>query len=312
MVGDMPPRPPEVRAKIAATKAKRHEAYKAKVARGECGTAGCDRPGCSVRDGDCHCGCGEKAPLAADDDRTRKYVRGEPRLYVQGHQRGGDTLMAAGNGELLLNALERADLSRIEVARRAKLGKGVVADLIGLEGYRLGRELCERIVDVLRDAFEAKRLDSGHVTLEALFTYERPADEPPVGERARRKKRRRPAIPPNERGDGGHFRADADDLREFCDSNGLVTHERAADEILLIPRSTLSYFRERGRIAAQRIQVGALRATVYEIRAVKEPSAGCGRVKRPGIAVGEIRWMSTPGAVATALRTMRLATALTG
>src|SRR5205823_1046271 len=120
----------------------------------------------------------------------------EPRLYIQRHQRGGGTMMDADSGDRLLDALERAALTRIEVSRRAKLGKGVVADLIGLEGYRLRRARCVRIVAVLCDAFEAQGLDSSELTLERLFTYERPAGEPPIGKRARRTKRSRGPIPP--------------------------------------------------------------------------------------------------------------------
>jgi hypothetical protein len=265
-------RSPEVRGKIAAAKETAHAKWVRDAPRGECDTPGCDRPGCRIPYGKCHCGCGEDAPIATDDDRTRKYVRGEPRLYTRRCQRSADTLMAADNGEPLLNALELADLSRIEVTRRAKpkLGKGVVADLVGLDGYRLSRERCERIVVVLRAAFEEKGLDSTGLPLERLFTYERSPNEPPVGERARRVERRRPPTPPNKRGDGRHFKADAERLRDFCEKESLVTHERAADEILLLPRSTLSYFRERGRIEGRRIRVGALTATVYDLRALRQ------------------------------------------
>lgn len=35
--------------------------------------------------GYCHCGCGERAPLAHQTDTKRGYVRGEPRRFVCGH-----------------------------------------------------------------------------------------------------------------------------------------------------------------------------------------------------------------------------------
>ena len=127
---------------------------------------------------------------------------------------------APDNGEPRLEAPQAAELSRIEVARKAnargaqpKLGRNVVANLIGLDGYRLSRERCERIVSVLREAFEAKGLDTSELTLERLFSDDRPANEPSASQRARRTTRRRPPAPPNERGDG-HFRDDAKRLRE--------------------------------------------------------------------------------------------------
>jgi hypothetical protein len=273
-------RPSEVRAKITAAKQTAHEEWSRTVPRGECGTPGCDRPGCTVDPGTCHCGCGELAPLAPDDNRRRAYVRGAPLLYTRRCQRSANTLMAAENGDPLLRALELADLSRIEVTRLAKpkLGKGVVADLLRIEGYRLQRSYCERIVSVLREAFEAKGLDASDLTIERLFTYERPANEPPVGERARRKTLRRPPIPPNERGDGRHFQADSEKLQRLCDAEGLWTHTTASEKLGLAP-STLSYLRDysrapdsyfhRGRLKGREIRVGALRATVYDQRDVR-------------------------------------------
>jgi hypothetical protein len=241
-------RAPEIRGKIAAAKRPRHDAWSATVTRGECCTAGCARAGCPIRYGECHCACGEKAPLATDDDRRRNYVRGEPRLYVQGHQRGGDTLMAAGDGEALLAALEQCDMTRIEASRRAKLGKGVVADLLGLEGYRLRRERCERIVGVLRAEFEAKELDASRLTLEQLFTEARLASEPPVGERGPRVKRRRPAIPPSERSDCRDY--DSEVTRRAEERRQLETYSReeAATLLLDVAPSVVTRWLQLGRL----------------------------------------------------------------
>jgi hypothetical protein len=260
-------RPQEARAKISAVKVKAHEEWSSAVPRGKCDTPGCDRPGCGISYGDCHCGCDEKAPLATEDDRTRNKVRGEPHLYTR---RCADTLMAADNGEPLLGALELADLSRIEVTRRAKprLGKGVVTDLIGLDGYRLGRERCERIVVVLRAAFADKGLDASELTLERLFTYERPANEPPVGERARRKRRRRPPTPPNKRGDGRHFKKAKADAAPLLEEEGW-TREQAAEFLIRAP-STVTRYVARGRLPEPSIvKVGALRYKVFDPTAVK-------------------------------------------
>jgi hypothetical protein len=260
-------RSPAVRAKISAVKDVAHEEWVRNVARGECGTATCDRPGCRVPFGKCH-GCGKDAPIAADDDRTRGYVRGEPRRYCSRCQNGGETLMVANNGEPLLAALESAGLTRIEVSRRAKVGKGIVADLIGLEGYRLHRKHCERIIAVLREAFEEKGLDPAEVALESLFTYDRPADEPPVGQRARRTERRRDPIPPNQRGDGRHFKEAKERAEHELAGKGWTREQTAA--FLWRAPSIVNARVDQGRLPEPlTVKVGPLRYRVYDERAVK-------------------------------------------
>jgi hypothetical protein len=261
-------RSPEVRALIAAAKRPRHEEWKKTAPRGGCGAPGCSRADCPIPYGKCHCDCGRDAPLADVDDRTRNYVRGEPRLYVQGDQRGGNTLMATEGGEVLLGALERIGLTRIETSRRAKLGKGVVSELVGRKGYRLRRERCECIVRVLRDEFERQGLDASQVTLEQLFSEERPADEPPVGERARRPRHRDP-IPPNERGDGRHFKANAEEAQRVAAAEGVWTQSQVCEELVL-ERPTVIYLEQHGRIPQGEVRaVGAVRIRVYDPREVK-------------------------------------------
>jgi hypothetical protein len=261
-------RAPETRAKIAGAKEAAHDEWTRAAPRGGCGTAGCKRADCAIEYGRCHCGCGEAARLAADDNRPRAYVRGEPRLYVQGHQRGGDTLMAAGNGEPLLGALELAGLSRIEVTRRAKLGKGVVADLIGLEGYRLRRVHCEQILSVLRAEFERQGLDPSDVTLGRLFTEDRPEDEPPVGERARRVKRQRPPIPPDERGDGRHFKEAREKATTELDGKGW-TREQAAAFLMRVPSIVNRRVEQDRLLEPVTVKIGPLRYKLFDPTAVK-------------------------------------------
>lgn len=39
--------------------------------------------------GFCHCGCGEQAPIARDNDRRFGWVKGEPKRFLRGHSRRG-------------------------------------------------------------------------------------------------------------------------------------------------------------------------------------------------------------------------------
>jgi hypothetical protein len=55
------------------------------VPRGACGVPGCGNTRCSVRYGECHCGCAQPTQLATSSDRTRMTVSGEPRRYIAGH-----------------------------------------------------------------------------------------------------------------------------------------------------------------------------------------------------------------------------------
>ena len=38
--------------------------------------------------GYCHCGCGQRTKLNPVNDRSRGYIKGEPRKYIQGHSGG--------------------------------------------------------------------------------------------------------------------------------------------------------------------------------------------------------------------------------
>jgi len=70
---------------IKRSRARATQAIADAVERGYCRTAGCRIAGCSIPYGSCHCGCGEPAPLAVQSDRKQSYVKGEPHLYVVGH-----------------------------------------------------------------------------------------------------------------------------------------------------------------------------------------------------------------------------------
>lgn len=39
----------------------------------------------AIAPGLCHCGCGQRTPLARDNDRSKGYVQGQPLKWCQGH-----------------------------------------------------------------------------------------------------------------------------------------------------------------------------------------------------------------------------------
>lgn len=42
----------------------------------------------TIQPGYCQCGCGQKTPIATQNETKRGYVKGEPHRYVYGHNRG--------------------------------------------------------------------------------------------------------------------------------------------------------------------------------------------------------------------------------
>lgn len=182
--------------------------WSASVPRGACGTAGCDDADCDIPFGLCHCGCANRAPIAKQNDRRRRVVRGEPQLYAQGHGRQAKTLMAAGDGEPLADAIRASGLTQRQLSLASGLSEGVVNGLLAYDSYRVSSDRCEAIVAAIRGALERAGQPTAEVTLEQLFTRDRPATEPPAGQRKHRKTRRRPPLPRNERYDGRHFKED--------------------------------------------------------------------------------------------------------
>lgn len=59
------------------------------IDRGGCGTPGCPDHDCAITYGVCHCGCGEPAPISTMTERRRGFVRGEPHVFILGHNRRG-------------------------------------------------------------------------------------------------------------------------------------------------------------------------------------------------------------------------------
>ena len=45
----------------------------------------CTIPDCPTPYGYCHCGCGTQTPLHTENDASKGWVRGKPRLYMPGH-----------------------------------------------------------------------------------------------------------------------------------------------------------------------------------------------------------------------------------
>jgi hypothetical protein len=259
-------RDPEHVEKITAAKAGPHTEWVGTVPRSECDTAGCSEPSCGIDFGLCHCGCGEAAAIADQDDRKRNYVKGEPRLYATGHK---GTLMVAGEGVPLEEAIKRVNLTASQVALDAGLSDGRLSDLIRLHGDRLRRRHCEEVVRVLREEHDRRGLDACELTLAQLFTTDSPADEAPGRRPAHRKKRRRPPLPPDKRGDGRHFRADAERARRTVEADGLWIQEKACAKLLL-PRPTFIRMEDRGRITSERRKVGTVVVRAYVPRDVKQ------------------------------------------
>jgi hypothetical protein len=258
-------RPSEVAEKITAARAGPHAKWVESVSRGRCGTAGCSDPSCGIDFGSCHCGCGEPAAIADQDDRKRNYVKGEPRLYTKAHK---GTLMATGDGVPLAQAIARAGLTGRQLGRRAGLANGVVADLIGLRGYRLHRHRCESLVRFLRDELERQNVDASDMTLERLFTPESPADESPGKRPAHRTQRNRPPLPPSERYNGRHFKEASKQAVSVLKDAGLWTREQTADYLCRAP-GTVTHRQNRARLRAEIIRVGPLLYTGYRELDVK-------------------------------------------
>jgi hypothetical protein len=82
-------RPPEHTEAIRRSRASVTATLAAEIDRGGCGTPGCPDPDCDIPRGQCHCRCGGLAPLATASERKRGYVRGEPLMFILGHNRRG-------------------------------------------------------------------------------------------------------------------------------------------------------------------------------------------------------------------------------
>jgi DNA invertase Pin-like site-specific DNA recombinase len=52
---------------------------------GVCGTPGCTDPDCSIPQGECHCGCGARTPIATRHDRRRGYIKGKHERFLRAH-----------------------------------------------------------------------------------------------------------------------------------------------------------------------------------------------------------------------------------
>jgi hypothetical protein len=213
----------------------------------------------------CHCRCGDTAVLAGYDARAQNLVRGEPRLYARGHK--GGTMTVADDGKLFAATIDRVGLKECQVSTGAGLGKGVVSELLDVVGYRIRRERCESIVRFLRDELERRELDASAVTLERLFTEDRPAGEV-VGDCWRRRERRRPAVPPSARGDGAHFRAGAERARATIEAEKLWTQGQAS-AFLGLSRPTFIHMENRGRIKSERRKIGTVLVRAYVPRDVR-------------------------------------------
>lgn len=226
-----------------------------------CGCPQCTDPDCDVPPGTCHCDCGLPVPIADQSDTKRGCVKGKPVLYAVGHNRSGHTLMAASDGEPLIAALARVNVSRQALSLRAGLGKGTLGEVIDIEGYRLHQRRCERVVGELRQEYERFGLDPAEVTLERLFTAARPRAETPGARRRRPRERRRPSIPPVERGDGRHFKEAA--RRAEALVPGGINEARGAREILGMNTNQLGGLRKRGLVEPALVDAGPLRMTIY-------------------------------------------------
>lgn len=252
------------------------------VERGGCGTPGCDDPTCDVQYGECHCRCGMTAPLARQSERRRRHVRGEPHLYVRGHNRAGGTMRATDDGEPLADAIRRSGLSAAEIARRAGVGQSSVGELVRMRGWRLKSERCVAIVDVLRSAGLA-------VTLEALFTRD-PLPDERVGDRRHRSERGAVLWPNEEWRDGRHFKRMSAELAELASDRDLVTQREAA-RILKVQPPAVARWVVRGRLVPVASKVGPLTATFLrrlDVEAFRSDLLAERRAARGGCAGGRV------------------------
>ena len=239
-------RPPEVAARISATKAKRRAAWVSSVARGACGTPGCGDSDCRIRYGQCHCGCGEKAPCARQSERRRSYVKDEPHVFVAGHNGRFGTLRACEDGARLREAREERGITARQLALALGFGEGVISELEGIEGYGVSLERAEAVADALERP------------LEELFTAE-------VGPLESVGRRTCPPIPRPQRYDGRHFK-EAEfrerqgkalasrwkEQRDAISAAGALTVEEFAREVCVTPDTVRGYI-EQGHLPARRV-----------------------------------------------------------
>jgi hypothetical protein len=132
----------------------------------------------------------------------------------------------------------------------------------------LSHDRCEQVLTVLRGEFEKAGQSTTELTIDRLFTQERPAADIPGHRTHRGRVRRRDPIPPEKRGDGRQF---AELVREAeAQVPDGISGRRASEEILGMNPNTLSRHRRAGIGPTPRlIGFGPLRVDVYSRKDIR-------------------------------------------
>lgn len=229
--------------KLRKRHARERAALEAEVGVGACGVPGCTDSRCTIRCGECHCGCGVRTNLAPQSSRRQKIVLGKPYLYVVGHNLRAPVLSPLEGGRLLEEARRARGLSQLALARLSGASAPTVSRL---EGGVLGRVSAEKgraIADALG------------CPVAALFTE----DVPAPGDRPRR----RPATAPRDRYDGSAAKRASEEARQYRSGRGLLTRGEAAAQLRVDP-AQVTHYSKRGLLEpAERLDVGVLRANLF-------------------------------------------------
>ena len=171
-------RPAEHTEAIRRSRATATAALAEELERGGCGTPGCTDLDCPITYGLCHCGCGDLAPIAGMSERRRGFIRGEPHLFILGHNRRG---LSPGplseEGRRILSATMTANRANGTISTaRVAYGRHGSTRVFGREaaqraaarGKKVGRKLNARQVERVNSRAEEIRRALPEVTDEQL------------------------------------------------------------------------------------------------------------------------------------------------
>lgn len=77
----------------------------------------CGDASCVIQYGECHCGCRGKTNLAPQTLRWKRWIRGEPKLYIAGHNCRGKKYAAKGQNEIEREVIDSIPCIRMKLSR---------------------------------------------------------------------------------------------------------------------------------------------------------------------------------------------------